>query len=487
MYTLLHLSDIHRSEIDPISNDDLISCLIADCKRFPTEVPPISRPDAIIVSGDIVQGLSIGSADFPIGLTAQYEQALSFLIMLAETFLQGDRSRLVIVPGNHDVDWNTAIKSMASIKAEGRDIPHMLSQQNSPFRWSWKSLELFQIKDLLLYEERMKYFRDMYEDFYQNALLTFALNPKRPWNLFALDSGRIVVCGFDSCTKNDCFNVVGAIPPEYIAQSHLELERKSVNAQLAIAVWHHDIQGPPLRSDYMDQETVRIMIDRGYRLGLHGHQHKSDASPVSVYTSQRQNMAVLSAGSLCAGRKDLPQGFNRQYNIVEISDDYARAVVHVREMNIPFVLSSGRLTAWGGKSFAEIEWTPTPITPLVDTGRAGGSKLVVLEQIESLISTRSFDKAVTLIDSAESILGHLGRQLKSKALFEGRSWKRLADHLHQPQSFEELAQCLKALVALRDWPTANSILEQAYGSGEMASQQLDELRKWLRAEKGAAG
>ena len=62
MFTLLHISDLHRAVAEPFSNDEIMSSLLADMEqRYPTESPPIAKPDAIVVSGDLVQGLPLGN------------------------------------------------------------------------------------------------------------------------------------------------------------------------------------------------------------------------------------------------------------------------------------------------------------------------------------------------------------------------------------------------------------------------------------------
>ena len=108
MYSFLHISDLHRSPADPITNAELISALVADRDRYRAEDPPVPAPDAIVVSGDIVQGIPLGLPDFAKQLAEQYEVAEEFLADLSRRFLGGDRSRVIIVPGNHDIDWNTA-------------------------------------------------------------------------------------------------------------------------------------------------------------------------------------------------------------------------------------------------------------------------------------------------------------------------------------------------------------------------------------------
>jgi len=51
----------------------------------------------------------------------------------------------------------------------------------------------------------------------------------------------------------------------------------------------------------MDVEIVRGMIGRGFRLRLYGHQHKAQVTPHQIWLPDRERMAVVSAGSLCAG------------------------------------------------------------------------------------------------------------------------------------------------------------------------------------------
>ena len=111
-FSILHISDLHRSPRDPISNDELISALIQDRDRYVQEEPSITPPQAIVVSGDVIQGVPLGTEDFATKIEEQYAVAEEFLDELARRFVDGDRSRLVMVPGNHDVDWNTAFSAL---------------------------------------------------------------------------------------------------------------------------------------------------------------------------------------------------------------------------------------------------------------------------------------------------------------------------------------------------------------------------------------
>lgn len=483
MYTLMHISDLHRSGSNPTSNVDLLSSLLVDRQRFSTETPPICSPDAIIVSGDLVLGLPLGAAQYPEALRRQYDEAYDFLARLADSFVDGDRSRIVIVPGNHDVDWNMARRAMQCVDTSEHDIQKLLSMPNSPYRWSWKNLEPFRVVDQDVYENRFKYFWNLHKRFYNTAHLALPLDPQRTWNFFEFDNGRIMICAFSSCTNTDCFSFFGEIPSEAVSGSYLQLAAERKEPLLTISVWHHDVQGPPRRSDYMDVEIVRLMIDRGYRLGMHGHQHRSDALPVYLYNSDRQTMAVVSAGSLCAEPERLPRGSSCQYNIVEISDNYLSARVHVREMLTQGVFGPGRLLGLGAGSHAKVQWTPVPTSPVVNIGRGGGMVNAAVEQIEDSISTGQYNDAIARIDVTGGILGNYGRRLLSEALFKANNWKRLVVHLGNPRNSEELVKLVVAAIALRDWRKADQALDKAESSGEFPAAILRDLRSRLVAEK----
>jgi 3',5'-cyclic AMP phosphodiesterase CpdA len=103
MFSILHISDLHRSTDDPIDNDSLIAALLSDSDRYTGETPVVPSPDAIIVSGDLIQGAPIGLKGWEAAIVSQYQVAEAFLNNLIYRFLDGDRRKLIIVPGNHDV------------------------------------------------------------------------------------------------------------------------------------------------------------------------------------------------------------------------------------------------------------------------------------------------------------------------------------------------------------------------------------------------
>ena len=144
-FSIMHISDLHRSPRDPISNAELISALVHDRDRYIHEEPSITAPEAIVVSGDTIQGVPLHKSDFAREIEAQYAVAEEFLGELVQRFLEGDRSRLIMVPGNHDVDWNTALSALEPVK-DGEipgDLRNELHVEDSLLRWDWKTRTLY--------------------------------------------------------------------------------------------------------------------------------------------------------------------------------------------------------------------------------------------------------------------------------------------------------------------------------------------------------
>ena len=102
---VLHISDLHRDPTNPISNGILLDSLERDRDQYTaSEDPRISEPNFIVVSGDIVQGVKHSDPSAESNLRKQYHEALEFLNSLTLRFARGEKDRVIIVPGNHDVN-----------------------------------------------------------------------------------------------------------------------------------------------------------------------------------------------------------------------------------------------------------------------------------------------------------------------------------------------------------------------------------------------
>ena len=224
MFSILHISDLHRSPDDSIGNDTLIASLLNDRDQYIIN-SSVPSPNAIIVSGDIIWGIGLGASDWEQKIKQQYDVAYDFLSRLTEQFIGGDKSRLIIVPGNHDCCWNTARNSMEAIdqKKEPKNIQHHFYDAQSKYRWSWAERKSYQIIDEDLYNRRFHLYWDFIQHFYEGVDLIRPLDCEKGFNLFEIDGGNIIVAAFESTHGNDCFSYAGVIPNEVISKCNLEL------------------------------------------------------------------------------------------------------------------------------------------------------------------------------------------------------------------------------------------------------------------------
>lgn len=482
MFSILHISDLHRSPTDNITNAELISALVSDRQRYICESPPIKAPDAIVISGDIIQGVPLGALDAPARLAEQYATALDFIVKLTERFVAGDRSKVVIVPGNHDIDWVTSRAAMVAVPTG--EIPTNLAAElyrtDTPYRWDWKTRELFKIADVATYDKRTEAYWCFFEQFYKGVPSLLRVTPGKAGNLYSLCNGRIGLAAFNSCHGNDCFAFHGLIPPEVIAQAHLDLTDAG-GFELLIAVWHHNVEGPPYRTDYMDVDIVRGMIGRGFRLGLYGHQHRSEAAPVQIHLSGRETMAAVSAGSLCAGIRELPSGVHRGCNIIEIHDDMKKARVHVREMSVANLFCASRHARYGGNSWIDLEWDPPAdlVGRTVDFAERRNVDILSKAEIELKAGNPLLTKNFLLPIIAD--LPEYGRKLLIEAARQTNDRLLLLELLTPPRTIAEIFESVDLFINSKDFPAAHRCLDEFGGTFGVSEPHLIELRARLAA------
>jgi len=484
MFCILHISDLHRSPDEPVDNDSLIAALLADRDRYSGETPIVPSPDAIIVSGDIIQGAPIGHSNWQEVMNNQYIVASTFLDHLTHRFLDGDRSKLIIIPGNHDVCWNTSFASMERVPESEypSDVRQYLIRPESIYRWSWTERALYRIRDTAAYNHRMNAFWNFAENFYKDVKLLKPIDRLRGFQLFELHDRRIVLAAFDSIFGNDCFAYSGAIPRKAIARFALDLRDTPHCYDLRIAVWHHSIHGPPMRDDYMDAGQVGEMAGFGFQLGIHGHQHAAAAMTHYVHLSESHSMAVVGAGSLCAGSKELPRGVNRQYNLVVIEDDLLRARVHVREIGEgeQFSRKSNGIFSQG---FVELSWQAnTNVMGIKTDAREENIRQTILEA-EDALKTGYARKAIELLQDIELSSASHARRIVIEAALKLEDWTLLVTTLTHPQSIEEAILLVSALIQTNNIDRATATLNSNLDIDVATRRDLEgqiETKKMMR-------
>ena len=217
--SVLHISDLHRDAENPLRNPILLESLKRDRDRYTTQESPCIRPpDLIIVSGDLIQGVKHDVSDAEAALRSQYQEALEFLTSLADEFMDGDKQRIIVVPGNHDVSDYTFRQSLEPINMDvGLNTKSKLVEElftpESPLRWSWSEFALFRIVSPEMYKQRFAAFVDFYNRFYEEQRL-YTTEPEKQFDVFDFPNWGITIVGFCSCHHNDLLNRQGAIHPD---------------------------------------------------------------------------------------------------------------------------------------------------------------------------------------------------------------------------------------------------------------------------------
>lgn len=450
MLALLHISDLHRTAGARVGNDELLTAMSSDAARWGRD--GIRRPDLIVVSGDLIHGVSAGCQSPDDEIEAQYAEAGDFLVRLAAEFVDSDRSRVVIVPGNHDVDWSRARGAMKPLSDCPREIAGEALRPDSGLRWNWEDQRPYEVADGALYESRYDHFRKFRTGFYA-GLDPSPLGQGDGDLLFAeYPSLGLAVAGFASWYGNDCFCHAGDIAPSALASSQKLLAASS--APVAVAVWHHSLLGGPRAYDYMDQGVTHKLIDFGFTVGLHGHQHYPDAAPYELRLPHLTSMVVASAGSLAVGDGQLPAGEHRQFNIVVIDPDEETFTVHVRAMSSGGVFSGMPRADFGGNAYITLRLPPSPERPGAPTVTQ------LLDDAMTAASSGLFDRALELLGRLPgSVPSRTKRQVKIEALLGLGRLDELLEILSTPETPDEAIMAVSILLDADRFDGAETQLE----------------------------
>jgi predicted MPP superfamily phosphohydrolase len=486
--TILHLSDLHRSQNAPVSNDMLLSCLLLDLEKQGFEDPVIHACDVAVITGDIIMGAPVDDTNVSETLTKQYREAKDFLIQLSEELFDGDLSRIFVVPGNHDVCWQICKQSMERVETDGRmGLLKLLEGENSPYRWSWEEQMPYRIRDFGVYKSRLKYFKDFFDDLYKEQGYKFSLEDNEQVINFVTTDQSALFTGFSSLYGNDCYDHRGRIFGDNVAKNGLWLRKSDlVDIPLKIAFWHHSLESSEYGVNHLNRnEVLPLLIDQGYVLGLHGHQHRSSVVSFGYHLDPERFMPVISCGSLCANPYSIPPGYRRQYNLIEIDEIDCEAKIHVREWFDNTSLTSAKLQEFGGKS-----WTKKDLPLLREITKRQVHVLEnvspALDKAELYIRERKFEAALELLRKLPQNIP-IVRRLLIESLHTLGKWDDLIGLISRPLNPDELSIVVDALCRKADFNRANLVITECerdtltYDRGF-----IDALRKRVEAEKEVA-
>ncbi|MCK9435820.1 MAG: metallophosphoesterase [Synergistaceae bacterium] len=432
--SILHISDLHKEDSD--NYDNLLQSLKDDCEKYVAS--GIQKPKIVVISGDLIKGGTTNE------ISTQYSNVTCFINQIVDFFLDGDKTRIVIVPGNHDIDWNESKQSMQREVDENKkkNVLDLLSANRS-IRWSWKDFCFYQIAHNDKYNNRFALFSNFYNGFYGDD---YSLNPDEQFKLYDIPQFGLTFIGFNSCYGNDHLNLSGIIKPECISRASEKLRKFYSQGRLLIAVWHHNTIGLPFENNYMDKRVLRSMMDKHIQIGLHGHHHMCQATYEYKNVFEDDKLLIISAGTLYGTTKTLPSGTKRQYNLIEIEteEDKAKITLHSREDK-----SHGEyaIPSWGEGRIGDSSksswntWIKQPTQPSIE------------EKIDLIIKDTEQNQDYNL--GAKQLLkldveNLLVRKFLLEYLTKANDYQSIYKHFKKPQNNEEVISLLNAVVELND-------------------------------------
>lgn len=469
--SILHISDLHRDAENLMSNRVLLNSLELDRDQYTLRGDPcIEAPNLIIVSGDIIQGVEPNDTDAEAILRKQYDEALSFLEDLTDCFVEGDKQRIILVPGNHDISayhFHKSLESINVVDSNKKALAVELFKKHSKLRWSWSDFSLHRIADKNMYDQRFAAFVDFYNRFYEGKH-SYSIESENQFGVFFLSDFGVAVTGFCSCYNNDLMNQQGEINPDCIASAESQI-RHSLGFQecLRLAVWHHNTEGLPDEINYMNSDIVQSLINGGFSFGFHGHQHKPQFRDIRFQHGSERRIIIISAGTLCG---DAAFRHKRSYNIVELNILEGAGRLHVREM------SNDNLSApiWGMGTIppSQSKYLDFKFDPPPQLFSKTGYDTISLSKAEKLYEHGEYRAAADIL---ATLTDDLARSLLLYCLTELGDTEKIITFFNPPKNSVETIALLDALWEQKDKQCIRKVLELPFIT-ESADLSIIEIR-----------
>ncbi|WP_287358491.1 metallophosphoesterase, partial [Moorena sp. SIO3B2] len=304
---ILHLSDLHitTSEEATLWSNQLAQDLTQDL-----QIPDL---DALILSGDIAN----------YSTPEEYQAAQQFLDNLCLDFSL-DPKQIVLVPGNHDLNWTLAKEAyelwdLEDYEGELKDGHYIKVSE-----------EVIRVRDQTKYQQRFAHFSQFYQaikgqpyplDYDQQAIIDH------------LPEQNLLILGLNSAWQLDHhFRARASIHSGALSKALAKIRRNpDYRNCLKLAVWHH-----PLHSDGSDRITDKGFIEQlavaGFRFFLHGHIHKAETSLFRYDLSPGgRKLDQICAGTFGAPTFELRSAYPWQYNLLTFEGNQLTVYTRRRE------------------------------------------------------------------------------------------------------------------------------------------------------------
>ena len=306
LMNILHLSDLHFGNSENAINwynqlaEDLYQEL--GCQQL----------DALILSGDIANKST----------PEEYAAAQVFLDNLRDEF-QLKPEQIVLVPGNHDLNWGLSEDAYTPIRRKNYKGP--LDEGRYIDNGNY-----IEIRDDDKYQQRFQHFSDFYKSIKNQP---YPLPYEQQAILHHFPTQNLLIVGFNSAWQLDHhYRTRASINPNAITNAIIAIRREPEYAKcLKIAVWHH-----PLNSSGEDRITdagfMEQLAKSGFRFAIHGHIHKAETSLYKYDMSAGgRKLDIICAGTFGAPVREWVPGYPLQYNLLKLEGNKLTVYTRRRE------------------------------------------------------------------------------------------------------------------------------------------------------------
>jgi 3',5'-cyclic AMP phosphodiesterase CpdA len=322
---VLHISDLH------------VSAAHGAGRTLETVWQPVAASlraekfDFVVVSGDLTDAAS----EDEYGRLCEFAENT-----LLARLVRPERSRIIFVPGNHDVRWDDSqFEQVRFDQHEPEELPSLIQSTRFAPELSdhrmhvtkFGHVELLRIKREA-HERRMANVQAFFELFYKDTLRDdsqrFSLDTAAGhWSCHSFVEDGLAFIGLNSCHSNDKYWHGAGFHQPSLARARDKVETlKSQNPNLlVIAVWHHGFASSPGRPDRLSLADLGLVFNTGARLGLHGHTHEADAKHHPLLNGK---LPVIATGSLSADKEKRPDGTPNQFCTLRIQQTRVHVTVH---------------------------------------------------------------------------------------------------------------------------------------------------------------
>ena len=309
---ILHLTDLHITE--PNTN--------LDAQWFAIEEHIPHTLDFVVVSGDLTQ-----KAD-----PVEYRALERFLVdRVLKRVRDESRARVIVIPGNHDVDWTTAIEEASPPTETVEDYlgdPGKSVIHGTRLRADGNSAKLLTI-NRSMYNRRFDRCQDFMEKFYGKILANphrmFALNDTNDgehWSAHIFRDEGVAFVGLSSCAWNDKYWRGGGLSEDAIVAAGDYL-RLNAPGCLRVAVWHHGLVSARGVPDHIALRELGKILQQGFQLGIHGHTHEDEINTLLPLFGDR-SIPIIATGSFGAGAPERPRGVGNQMSLIDLTHAFVR-------------------------------------------------------------------------------------------------------------------------------------------------------------------